>query len=219
MFGTCVQQPMGLLVCITRTAVACLSVVIASLFMVACRQQRLISGFNGAVCDSGSKYSCSVSFIRPLLGNGEAAERERERVLLSWASGWQQQLNSPSSPLVISQTGPGSRAIYCLWWKGVGRGSIGTRQVQQEDGVRSLENRNQRWGQMTASLASGVRYSLSPLKAPKHSKSLFLPWHYLSECLCISARVDDYLCVCTGVWAPVCVWDSYWCVTLGWKDQ
>lgn len=59
-FGTCVQQPMGLLVYITHTAVACLSGVIASLFMVACRQQCLISGLNGAACDSGSECSCLI---------------------------------------------------------------------------------------------------------------------------------------------------------------
>lgn len=75
MFGTCVQQPVGLLVYITHTAVACLSGVIASLFMVACRQQCLISGLNGEACDSGSKCSCSVSLIWPLLRNGGAPER------------------------------------------------------------------------------------------------------------------------------------------------
>lgn len=94
-FGTCVKQPMGLLVYITHTAVACLSGVIASLFMVACRQQCLISGFNRAACDSGSKYLCSVSLVRPLSGNGEAPERKGG--LLSRASGWQQQLNALSS--------------------------------------------------------------------------------------------------------------------------
>ena len=63
--GTCVQQPMGLLVYITHAAVACLSGVIASLFMVACRQQCLISELNGAACESGSKCLCSVSLICP----------------------------------------------------------------------------------------------------------------------------------------------------------
>lgn len=118
-----------------------------------------------------------------------------------------------------SHTGPGSRAIYCLWWKAVGRGSIDTRQVQQEKGVSNVGNRNQRWGQMTPSLDFGVRCSLSPLEASRQSESLFLPRHCLSECMCISACVHDYLCVCTGVWALVCVWGTYWCVTLRWKDQ
>lgn len=76
-FCTCVLRPMGLLVYITHTAVACLSRVIASLFMVACRQQCLISGLNGAACDSGSKCLCSVSLIWPLLRNGGAQERGR----------------------------------------------------------------------------------------------------------------------------------------------
>lgn len=76
-FGTCVQQPMGLLVYITHAAVACLSGVIASLFMVACRQQCLISKLNGAACDSGSKCLCSVSPIWPLLRNGGLPERGR----------------------------------------------------------------------------------------------------------------------------------------------
>lgn len=74
-FCTCVQQPVGLLVCITHTAVACLSGVIASLFMVACRQQCLISGLNGAACDSGSERLCSVSLIWSLLRNGGAPGR------------------------------------------------------------------------------------------------------------------------------------------------
>lgn len=79
-FYTCVcWQPVGLLVCITHTAVACLSGVIASLFMVACRQRCLISWLNGTACDSGSKYSCSVSLIWPMLRNGEASGRERGR--------------------------------------------------------------------------------------------------------------------------------------------
>lgn len=120
-FGTCVQQPMGLLVYVTHNAVACLSGVIASLFMVACRQQCLISGLNGAACDSGSKCSCSVSLIWSSLRNGGAPERERTAelglrvataakrpvpVVVLWAS---------LRPVAISQTGPGSRAIYSLW--------------------------------------------------------------------------------------------------------
>lgn len=46
-----------------HSAVACLSEVIASLFMVACRQQCLISALNGAASDSRSKCLCSVSLI------------------------------------------------------------------------------------------------------------------------------------------------------------
>lgn len=63
---------------ITHTAVACLSGVIASLFMVACRQQCLISGLNGAACDSGSKCLCSVSLIWPSLRNGGAPGKRED---------------------------------------------------------------------------------------------------------------------------------------------
>lgn len=49
--------------CMAPSAVACLSEVIASLFMVACRQQCLISALNGAASDSRSKCLCSVSLI------------------------------------------------------------------------------------------------------------------------------------------------------------
>lgn len=206
MFDTCVRQPMGLLVYITRTAVACLSRVIASLFMVACRQQRLISGFNRAACDSGSKYLCSVSLIRPLLGNGETPEREREGertgelgLRAATAAKHPDQFSS-------SHTGPESRTIYCLWWKAVSRGSIDTRQVQREEGVSSVGNRNQRWGQMTASLEFGVRCSLSPLEASRQSESLFLPRHCRSECMCISACVHDLsLCIYRRVSSSVCM--------------
>lgn len=51
-------------------AAACLSGVIASLFMVACRQQGLISALNGAASDSRSKCSCSASLILHLLTSG-----------------------------------------------------------------------------------------------------------------------------------------------------
>lgn len=81
---------MGLLVCMARSDVACLSKVIASLFMIACRQQCLISALNGAASDSKSKCLCSVSLILHLLRNEErdthrkkererATERDRER--------------------------------------------------------------------------------------------------------------------------------------------
>lgn len=81
---TCAQQPMGLLVYITHPAVACLSTVIASLFMVACRQQCLISRLNGPACDSGSKCLCSVSLIWPLMRNGGAPKRGSAAVLGLW---------------------------------------------------------------------------------------------------------------------------------------
>lgn len=145
---------------------------------------------------------------------------QREGGLLSWASGWQRQLNAPSRswrlgaslrPVAISQTGPGSRAIYSLWWKGPGRGSIGARQVQWEEGVRSLGNRNQRWGQTAASLTSGVRCSLSPLEAPEHSERLFLPWH------CILVNVCALVRVCTVIFVRVqaCVWSVLWVCDTG----
>lgn len=208
MFGTCVQ-PMGLLVYITRTAVACPSGVIASLFMVACRQQRLISGFNGAACDSGSKYLCSISLIRPLLRNGETPERERG--VLSWASGWQQQLNAPSSPVVISHTGPGRRAIYCLWWKGVCRGGLLTLDRcsgRKASVVYGIETRDEAKWQRLWILGSDALFH--PWGALKQSESLFLPWHCLCPCMCISPRVHDYLCVCTGMWALVCACVRVW---------
>lgn len=80
----CVQQPMGLLVCMARSVVAFFSEVIASLFMVACRQRCLISALNGAASDSGRKCLCSVSLIVHLLKNGERerkteSNRETER--------------------------------------------------------------------------------------------------------------------------------------------
>lgn len=79
MSGTCVQQSVGLLVCITHTAVACLSAVIASLFMVACRQQCLISWLNWAACDSGNKGLCSLSLICPWVRSGGASQRWKTR--------------------------------------------------------------------------------------------------------------------------------------------
>lgn len=199
-FDTCVQQPVRLPVYITHTAVACLSVVIASLFMVACRQQCLISGLNGAACDSGNKCLCSVSLIWPFLRNGQAPERGRIAELgLRVATAAKRSVPLwHLRPAVISQPGPGSRAIYSQWWKGLGRGSIGARQVQREEGVRSLGNRNQRWGQMTASPASGGRCSLSPLEAPEHSKSLAL------RCI----RVN----VCALMYAFLCVFQQSVCV-------
>lgn len=59
------------------------------------------------------------------------------------------------------------RVIYSPWWKGKGRGSRGTWQVHWEEGVRSLENRNQRWGQTATSLTSGVKCTFTPLEAPQ----------------------------------------------------
>lgn len=119
--GTCAQQPIGLLVCITHTAVACLSGVIASLFMVACRQQRLISGLNGAACDSGNKRLCSVSLYLAL-GEGNRGTREREDCSAgpqggnsSYSSEPPWRLKLVSKPGVISQIGLGSRVIYSLW--------------------------------------------------------------------------------------------------------
>lgn len=188
---------MGLLVYITHTAVACLSGVIASLFMVACRQQCLISALKGAACDSGSKCLCSVSLILPLLRNRGAPERgstaelglrvatAAKRPVLSWRS------------VAISQTGPGRRAIYSLWWKGLGGGSIGTRQVHWEEGVRSLGNRNQRWGQTAASLTSGVKCSLSPLEAPQAQRE---PLSALTMYLCECMRIQS---VCTVIFVHV----------------
>lgn len=146
-----VQLATGSLVCITHTAVACLSEVIASLSTVACRQQCLISGLNGEACDSGSKCLCPVSLIWPLSRNGRAPGRGSD------AERGPKGDNSSQTPnplwlfwgrlrlVVIRQTGPGSRTIYSLWWQGPGGGSIGTRQVQREEGVRSVGNRNQRW--------------------------------------------------------------------------
>lgn len=80
---------MGLLVCMAHCATACLSGVIASLFMVACRQQGLISALNGAASDSRSKCSCSASLILHLLTSGGG---ERGWGLLGRDSG---QLNAP----------------------------------------------------------------------------------------------------------------------------
>lgn len=212
-----VQQPMRLLVYITHAAVACLSGVIASLFMVACRQQCLISAFSGAACDSGRKCLCSVSLILPLLRSRGPPERsstaERglrvataaKRPVLSWRS------------VAISPTGPARRAIYSLWWKGLGRGSIGTRQVHWEEGVRSLGNRNQRWGQTAASLRLwGQKPSFTLGGSASTARASFWPdivllWMYVhTEC------AHSYLCACTSMCASmhacvrgilgVCVW-------------
>lgn len=122
----------------------------------------------------------------------------------SWTSHPVVAFEASLRPGVISQTEPGSRVIYSLWWKGLGRGSTGARQVQWEEGVRSLGNRNQRWGQTTAPLASGVRCSLSPLEAPTCSESLFLPLtlYLVNACALVHVRkvifVRAQACVLEG---------------------
>lgn len=127
-------------------------------------------------------------------------ERQGEGKLLDWDSRWLRQLNGPVKSwrsVAIGCTGQGMRVIYSLWWKGPGRGSSGTWQVHWEEGVSSLGNRNQRWGQ--TSMTSGVKCTFSPLEAPRQrQKALFLLWHYSCVNRCaysVCARLSPNMCL------------------------